>query len=182
MLPTEVKEFKNYPKEYVDKIINVQNYFKKEFDLEAYSVYGTLLSTVREGKFIEYDNDIDMTYMSKYHSVGQVIMEYRWLLSELTKRDLLIRHMDGHFHIWEPFKRTNIDFWTSWIGLDNNYYLIPLVTKPIGAENILPFKYMKLEGIDIKVPNNPELLLEEWYEDWRTPVKDGKPKHDRFFI
>lgn len=151
--------------------------FEKAFKLPLYLSYGTLLGTVRQGNFIARDDDIDLAYLSKYHTIPEVFKEMLKIYSTLEKRGLLIDRGQGggygqncgHAHILSINKRTEFDVWTSWIGKDKKYYFWSMgMGLPKG--HLLPLVLLKLRGFEFKVPHKYKRVLAYLYgEDWRMP-------------
>jgi len=149
-------------------------YFKNILNLEIYPVYGTLLGIIRDNDYIGWDTDIDMAYLSKYHTNEEVIKEFNNICIALEKDKLLLYRIKtmSHLHVWSPNKGLRIDLWISWIDNNNNYHLVWTVSGDIDSSMILPFKTIEFKNQTFRQMNDPIQFLNEHYPNWHTP-KDG---------
>jgi phosphorylcholine metabolism protein LicD len=150
------------------------DYFKRELDLDVYPVYGTLLGMIRDNDFIGWDTDIDLAYLSKYHTNKEVLNEFNMICKFLEDKKLLLYRIKttSHLHVWSPNKGLKIDLWISWIDENNNYHLVWTVYGDINASMILPFKTIEFKNQTFCQMNNPERFLNEHYPNWEVPI-DG---------
>lgn len=168
-------------------------------EYDVYLHFGTLLGSVREQALIEHDSDIDVAYVSKYHTPQEVedeiIMLYKrffnaGVLGPYFKQDRNakwfvpvevpnenITNPLGQCHIDFGDRLNAIDLYSTFIDENDNYYN-PLEPEAwCKSDKVLPFKTGKLYDMDFKIPNDSEFLLEHHYGDWRTPrnEKANKP-------
>lgn len=158
-------------------------------DYDIYLHFGTLLGSVREQGLIGHDDDIDVAYMSHYHTPQEVedetIMLYRKFLElgilgpyfkqERNEKwfvpvevpDENIQEPVGQCHI--KFGDNHLDLYTTWVD-DNGDYYNPLEASAwCKGADLFPFRVGKLYDQEFKIPNNSEFLLEHHYGDWQTP-------------
>lgn len=145
------------------------SFIKDKFNLEVYLIYGTLLGAIREQNFIEHDNDVDLSYMSKQNNLKDVLYEFQGLCTILRNHEVLSKICsNGHLHVYSPNKRNKFDFWTSFI-IENKYYLVPLIEGEISSEIILPLRTIDFKNMKFPIPNKPENCLDSIYSNWKHP-------------
>jgi hypothetical protein len=145
-------------------------FLQKEFHVDVYLIYGTLLGAIREKDFILYDHDVDIAYLSKYHTKEEVIEELRIIETKLKNKDLLSKtfNNNGHMHVWSPNKQLKIDVWTSWVENDS-LYLIPFINGILTKQSLLPLQLDVFRGVEFNFPNNSEEILDCIYKNWKNP-------------
>jgi len=155
----------------------LEQLFKKEFDLQLYPIYGTLLGIVRDNDFIGYDYDIDLAYISKYRTKEEILVELNQICERLKTLELLEKRFsfNGQLHVFSPSKKAMVDIWTSWIE-NGNYYLTYTIDGEIKEDQIFPFKPIIFKNQELLIPNHPESILEFLYHSWKTPLKDNFAK------
>jgi len=164
----------------VEDLFASVEYLQKNHHLCTYLIYGTLLGAVREKDFILHDNDVDIAYVSHYHTKEEVLAEFHKICSALTKEGLISKICDsGQFHLYSPNKRHKIDVWTSFVENDK-YYLVPVIDGEISVSNIFPLQSINFKGHLFLAPKNYNTFLTFMYNDWKTPLarKEGN-KRDR---
>jgi hypothetical protein len=177
-------DFANYTEERKDELVKgiifMQDFFKKEFDLNLYVDFGTLLGAIRDKDFIPYDTDIDMTYLSKYSVKEDINKRADHIYSVIEKNGLLLYDFrkrtvnphSGQVHVSLPQFNMIVDITTGWIDPYGDYYVFPY--GKIGKrEDVLPIKKVAFRKELVNVPNNSEKLLEFLYNDWRKPIDRG---------
>lgn len=133
--------------------------------------FGTLLGAVREGDFIEYDEDVDLFTLIEYrqdtfdclhdlYELGFTVARYKYesLLSIIRDDD----YIDIYFYERRGDNRI-------WRG---NY---------IEARYIEELEIISFVGEMFPVPKNPEKVLRLLYGDqWKVPIRDAKPRNLTF--
>jgi len=161
-----------------EEIPQLVNYFKEQFNVILYPIYGTLLGIIRENDFILHDNDVDLAYLSLQSDKEKVHQEYKLICDTLKRDNLLARIMRiGQIHCFGESKRFKYDIWTSFL-LDDKYFLFPIIDKGIDKSLILPFKSKNFRKTTLFIPNQTEKLLDYIYNDWKTPISDNWRKHN----
>jgi len=153
---------------------DIEVYFKKELDLDIYPVYGTLLGMMRDNDFIGWDTDIDMAYLSKYHTNEEVIKEFNNICKFLEEKKLLMHRIKtmSHLHVYAPSKILRIDLWISWIDNNDKYHLVWTMAGEESSSILLPFKTLEFKNQTFHKMNNVEKFLDMQYDNWKIPL-DG---------
>ena len=188
----------------VQKIVMVRQIQKLEElfpDYQFFLNFGTLLGAVREGGLIGHDYDIDISYLSHFHTAKEVEQEMKDIYKVLMEEEMLKlyftqdrttewfestiikRHMvpeivkpNGQCHVIVDDVNEPLDLWTTWIDEEGNYFGSPIELEPYGkADDVLPLIKGRLYDIPFNIPNNWPKILEHHYGDWKTP-RDERPK------
>ena len=167
---------------YTEILQRVSNIFKK-LDIKFFLTSGTLLGYFREGRFIEYDYDIDIGIFKEDFS-NDIIKEFK--KNGFIYYRLLGNYKDGlELSFYYPGtklgKRAKVDiflhyrendnkhiFWTSYWGNPKKR-----IKYRVSNFNIKKTKFM---GIDCWVPYPTLKYIEEHYgkNDWMIPKRPGK--------
>lgn len=164
------------------EILNELKDFKIR-DNEMFLQGGTWLGAVREGGLIDHDDDIDIAYISKYHTIPEIKKEMLEIYQEIIDKNMMCKYFDTNYNIITDFTKLvdgrgqchiyidtmPIDLWTVWEDEEGyiNFCDMPKFAK---ADDFLPLEYIKLYDVDFKVPKNSETHLEKIYgSDWKTP-------------
>ena len=147
-------------------------------NIRVYLVYGTLLGIIRENDFLEHDTDIDMAYLSNYHTKEEVIQEFNEICKVLETTKALLHRIKtmSHIHVQDTITGTRLDMWISWIDENNNYHIVWTVAGEIDASMILPFKTVEFRKQVFRQMNDPERFLNEHYNTWKVPVGGEAPQ------
>jgi len=153
---------------------DIEIFLKQELKLDIYPIYGTLLGMIRDDDFIGWDTDIDMAYISKYHTNEEVLDEFNKICKFLEEKQLLLYRIKtaSHLHVWSPNKGLRIDLWISWIDNNGKYHLVWTIAGEMDSSIILPFKTIEFKNQTFNLINQPEKYLDEAYHNWKTPM-DG---------
>ena len=140
-----------------------------EMGLRAWITNGTLLGAIREGAFIEYDEDIDLAMLEP-----DFIEAMYTLKEKLMDLGYVVRLVDGKNPKMSFYKN---GFKTSIAGLKIQESWL---TRPIQK---FPKKFfdndllINFYGIKCLAPNPPEPFLEHVYgPSWKIPYKGGRSK------
>lgn len=143
------------------KVINILN----TNEIEYFVNYGTLLGLIREGRLLESDDDIDILVHEKDYNKAYSLINKEYTLMR-TDPDFC----QGYIHQGqvELYKYTVengkvIDKWTKkhndLSGIQPVNYVYPIQSK-----------YIEILGIQVSLPNEPEKILENVYENWKVPT------------
>jgi hypothetical protein len=157
----------------VENLYKFTLWFKKEFNLDIYLQYGTLLGAVRENNLIDIDNDIDTCYLSKYSDIKDVYSEMLSIYDECEKMGVLhYRGGEKYFkncgygNLYLKGTQDRFDLWTSWIDDSNTYYFWA-AGRGLSQDFLLPLSTVTLRGYEFLAPNKSKEVLEYLYtKDW----------------
>ena len=156
----------------LDEINSLSNLLKEKFEVEHYIDSGTMLGAVRNGKFIEHDDDLDTAYISKennYINIWAESLMIRNYLNTFDKYNISSR-MPGLFHLKVTGKvKFKVDIFIGWFE-DIDYFKFPSKPSTLTKKDMLPLKKINLHGKSLNIPNDYEKVLEHMYgEGWRIP-------------
>lgn len=158
-----------------------------DYGLPAFISSGTLLGIVRDNKFIDHDDDIDICYISKANGEKEILEERDHLFAFLREKRCKVSY-SGLAHYWctTPGGQ-NLDIFTGFIEGDK-CSMNPISRNTISTQDVLPLTTMQHDGATLYLPANPETLLAVNYgENWRKPdplwtFNWSKAKHDFAFL
>jgi hypothetical protein len=142
--------------------------------------YGTLLGAVRENNFISHDTDIDLAYISKFHTKEEASKERLYIIEALTSYGFL--RSFNTVGIKVKYNTCDwFDIWASWINENGNYNCIPYLNI-CRKETVLPLQSFKFRDETFFIPKQSEKLLDAIYKDWKQPIKTDYNKNFERFI
>ena len=156
----------------LEKIERIFDVLRRDLRLELFFVAGSLLGFIREGAFLDHDDDYDTAYVSAERIPVNIVME-RWDICRHVRSfdELEINECTGgHFHIKAKggFEFT-FDLFTGW-ERDGLFSQFPTTPGQIPVADILPVGVVPIYGVPVTVPRVPERLLALNYgENWKTP-------------
>ena len=137
--------------------------------IQSGPIYGTLLGLIREGNFIEWDEDIDFYLLKEqedqFRSALWPLREHGFELVRYDQRGLYSVMKNGEY----------IDFYV--------FRQISPGLRHMGGPDFMFEKYLKdtvefdFKGLKLTIPRDYEEYLDFTYGDWRTPRRytDYKP-------
>lgn len=151
--------------------------------IDYYADWGSLLGIVREGGFIRHDDDIDLTIVDKnvnprlllkllleheFHFIHAIEIDKRLVEFSVSWKKLSIDfffripvEQDGMVGICDVYYNPNIQYENP----NQNNYRVWYFAEEVSTK-IIDFK-----GGDVRIPENPESILEfEYGSDWRSPI------------
>jgi len=153
---------------------------------------GTLLGSVREGDFIQDDDDIDIFYISRGKNKYQVKKEFEELiLPALKKARYDVKPISWTFHngkkeIFGQYHVTKngitLDVWMAWTDENDKFFLSPYISGQLDKKDIYPLKKGKIKNNKFLIPNKAEKLIELIYgSEWKIPSK-FRASLNRYFV
>lgn len=193
-------DYKRYCQYTAEEKQNELNAVKKlEKLLPKYNIhlqFGSLLASIRQQSLIDGDYDMDVCYLSEYHTAKEVEQEMIDLYNFFRRNKILAKYFirdktnEGHYigitdidkKIIRPFGQAHIvidsvviDFFTSWVDEKGDYYTCQWGNFG-NAEQYFPLTTGKIYDVEFKIPKNAEKILERLYGDWKTPAGDHPSK------
>ena len=125
-------------------------------NIEYCAIFGTLLGICRNNKKIPWDSDYDiavfnMSYWDYYNLID---------LFSPQKFDVIYSH--GFIQINNPKIRVDI---FRYDPLDEFAHFWDLAFR---EKHVFPTRYSEIDGVKIKIPNEPEKILNRSYPIWKT--------------
>ena len=141
--------------------------FKKVVGKDLFLCYGTLLGYVRDGDFIEHDDDVDLCFLADADGWNGAFSEFMEAVRRLRQSGERVDvHSAVHFH-WH-IEGLALDLFMGWTDGDRlNMYE---VSGCLPRHRLLPLRRGRFLGRDVFLPNDPEALLRLIYgEGWHIP-------------
>lgn len=140
---------------------------------DAHLSYGCLLGAVREGRMIGHDSDADLAYLSRYTHPAQIINESYAMERSLRRRGWkVVRMSNADLKLMCPLpdgRRVHIDIFGAF-HVGDTFYQLGGRSGSVPRSVLTPASTVRLEGIELAAPADPEAVLEFLYgPSWRTP-------------
>lgn len=130
---------------------------------------GTLLGAIREGRFIDHDDDVDIAVVMPAKDAVEAAVLWTAGIDTLVARGLVKSRERRNLGIFKLSSTTgvNIDVFPAWIE-GGRVYLYPHTSGELVEADLLPLAACKTTGLPI--PRNAEAMLEVNYgPGWRQP-------------
>lgn len=138
----------------------------KNFDKLFFIASGTLLGFIRESDFIEWDDNIDLSFYLEKDSLNNLIklqsifLEKNYIARIYTQKNYLKLSLFKYGY--------KIDLCS--ISKIKNFYVSNLYKFPVDCLD--QFKKIEFKKVEVKIPLKYEKYLNYLYGDWKTPKKN----------
>ncbi len=171
---------------HISLMIRVQDEFAK-LGLPIMLGYGTLLGAVREGDFLENDDDIDLLYPVEAKSIAEAQAHTETLCEKLAARGFRIWRNESrsalNFHLTDPKTACHVDVFPVLLDGDiATLHMERMKLRAIPRALVVPARPLTFRGAELLGPADPEGFLAErygtmWtvpdpYHDWIWPLSD----------
>lgn len=131
---------------------------------------GSLLGLVRDGGFIEHDDDVDIGIILQGRTLPDVVREWLNIHDSLIDENRAdAKKIRAHRILkLENDLGLNFDLFPAWFDEDDAFSVYPHSWKNLTRADVYPLQ--KDENLGIFMPANPEKMLESNYgQKWREP-------------
>ena len=147
------------------------------FEENGYKIFmasGTLLGSIREGDFIDHDDDLDFGILIDGKNLTEVIEEMEKL--EIKLKDFyglefqVFQGMELNY-FWKIITQSGykFDLFPAWT-IDDRLYAYPYCNGKLNILDLLPIHKISMNKIKLPAPNKPERFLEINYgPNWKVP-------------
>jgi phosphorylcholine metabolism protein LicD len=187
--------FKNRSYETIkEKVATIKKLEKILPDNDIILSFGTLLGCIRDKSVIMHDTDIDVSYISNYHTAKEVEKEMIDIHNKLLDMGILCNYFRrshwrdtriieieedtkidsplGHCHI--KIDGYVLDLFAAWEDEKGDLYLSTSGSYGKGHRPLITTEFY---GMTFKIPKNYDEILTRLYGNWREPrQEDSKLK------
>ena len=159
---------------YLELYDELNTVFEERIGRSIFVLYGTLLGVIREGDLIPGDDDFDAGYTSdeadpvavKRETIGHILELLRAGYDvSLNRRGRLFRASVDR----PGFHGLHLDLRPVWFN-EGRLWAHNHASFPSDVEDFEPLATMTVRGIDVRIPNRPEVFLEGHYgPGWKVP-------------
>ena len=150
-----------------------RQYFNHTFGSPLFLMYGTLLGLVREGDFIQGDDDFDCGYISHKQSANEVKQETMQLVVDLVLAGFTCSfNRNGRLfrlRLKDDKPDVHLDVRPVWYE-DEHFWAHKQARLPLNLSDFNPVRTEKIRGVDVDIPHHSESFLAAYYgEGWKVP-------------
>lgn len=136
--------------------------------------YGTMLGAIREQKFIDHDNDIDLAIIMKGNNIEQIRQEKNYIIKHLIKfKYTMKKNNASQFKPISPDCGLCLDTFTIYFNDQNQAYFYPY-NGCFSKSDILPLITVKLYDFSFFTLRNYTKIFTILYNDWKSPITKEK--------
>lgn len=152
-----------------EELSKVLTWLNNEFGVPTFISSGTLLGMVRDGRFIDHDDDIDICYISNAQGDSDIIQERKALVQFLQSKGCVMTPSDvAHYWCKTPGGQS-LDIFTGFVE-GEMCSMNPISRNSIDVKSVLPVVPFEYCGAKLYMPANSEKILEANYgKGWRNP-------------
>lgn len=149
-------------------VLELQN-----FGYESFFGYGTLLGAVREGEFLQHDDDLDILFRAHSSTYADVSREVDELVAKFVSRGYRVESLLPKFlnvHVSDPKSGAMIDLFPYWLNNGKAYlHMEKMKVRGISESILIPHRLISIHDQLAPAPNAPRSFLQERYgEGWET--------------
>jgi len=178
---SEKSAFSHYDEKQLELLVSsmktLEQLFLKEFDIQLYLSWGTLLGAIRQNDFIAFDSDVDLAYLSRKEKDFEILEEHEFIVAVLKENEFTVsRNSKGQIHV-RVLQETqsgsgavfNLDIWTTWVR-DGKYFHYPDIKGDLVEADTLPLIPHTLREQSFLIPSGYANILTAFYgENWLEP-------------
>ncbi|WP_245971171.1 LicD family protein [Alkalispirillum mobile] len=158
---------------YLKIYARAQKYFSQSFGSPLFLMYGTLLGHIREGDFIQSDDDFDAGYLSHKRTAADVKRETMHLVVDLVLAGFTCSfNRNGRlFRLRLKDDKPDVHLDVRPVWYENGYiWAHKQACLPLEISDFEPVRTEILRGVEVDVPKNAERVLAAYYgEGWKVP-------------
>lgn len=144
----------------------------RELGYKFFLSYGTLLGAVRDNRLIQFDDDVDCSYLSKYAKPEDVAKEFHEIFNSISQIAPSIGVTVGMVDTGQLCVQKDdmkFDIFTSWIDIQRRYNCYFGVSARMGYR-WFRLKKISFMGHKVRIPSYSKKILEWTYgPSWNVP-------------